>query len=680
MKNILLVWIFTGLCHATTSQGLAEMIQSHANFGVSLKVPGNPAMVHSLQQMPDGTLVTADEKFPLKLSAKMEEKGEGVDIYLTISASKDSYFNVNGQLFLPGLNYDTSYMYLPGFWYRKNLRSPKNAPSARVSRNWLVREDRLSTPMAGAYDLQRRESYSLFRIDAIKKIALTTHSQGEVILSGPSDLGALGFGEEAGETYLSFSFPYAEAPYSYIRKLTLGPPVSAFAFIAEGESRTLRYRLVKDKAENYAEYVASAWSRSYDLLQPQALENQKFTNDEIKATLTHFFRSSVVDTGNLKGFSGVHLQTETCAPRPILEIGFIGRVLLNAFNALEYAEQNGDKELKNIAQAVFNSYEENGFSPEGFLREYVDEEKKEESRVYSIRRQSEGIYAVLHYLQYEKKQGRIHEVFERKIKNLLDILVGLQQVDGSFPRKFDHTTKLVDDTGGSSPSAVLPLAMAYHYFNDKAYLASARNVALYEEKEIISKSDYFSSTLDADCEDKEASLYAATALYYLSQVTKGKEREKYVSLAKQAAYFTLSWYYTWDVPFARGQMLGDIGLKSRGWGNVSVENNHIDVFIFEFDEVLQWLSDETGEARFKDFAGVIRSSMREQLLPHTGHMMGIGKVGYYPEVVQHTAWDYGKNGKGYYNDIFAPGWTVASLWELLTDNRTKAFFGKQALN
>ena len=33
----------------------------------------------------------------------------------------------------------------------------------------------------------------------------------------------------------------------------------------------------------------------------------------------------------------------------------------------------------------------------------------------------------------------------------------------------------------------------------------------------------------------------------------------------------------------------------------------------------------------------------------------------------------GKNGKGYYNDIFAPGWTVASLWELLTPGRAERF-------
>ena len=102
-------------------------------------------------------------------------------------------------------------------------------------------------------------------------------------------------------------------------------------------------------------------------------------------------------------------------------------------------------------------------------------------------------------------------------------------------------------------------------------------------------------------------------------------------------------------------------MKTRGWGNVSVENNHIDVFVFEFADVLRWLSKEYKENRLSDFAEVISTSMR-QLLPH--------------EVVQHTNWDYGKNGKGYYNDIFAPGWTVASLWELYTTGRAETFLKK----
>ncbi len=158
-------------------------------------------------------------------------------------------------------------------------------------------------------------------------------------------------------------------------------------------------------------------------------------------------------------------------------------------------------------------------------------------------------------------------------------------------------------------------------------------------------------------------------------ITKGKEQQKYADLTRKAAYFALSWYYVWDVPFARGQMLGDIGLKTRGWGNVSVENNHIDVFIFEFGSALEWLGKRYGEPRFGRFLQVISSSMR-QLLPFDRHLCGIAKPGYYPEVVQHTNWDYGSNGKGFYNTIFAPGWTVASLWELLSPGRAERFLLK----
>ena len=88
--------------------------------------------------------------------------------------------------------------------------------------------------------------------------------------------------------------------------------------------------------------------------------------------------------------------------------------------------------------------------------------------------------------------------------------------------------------------------------------------------------------------------------------------------------------------------------------------------------MLHWLSKEFNEPRFTAFSEVISSSMR-QLLPHEGHLCGITKKGFYPEVVQHTNWDYGKNGKGYYNDIFAPGWVVASLWELLSPGRAENF-------
>lgn len=293
-----------------------------------------------------------------------------------------------------------------------------------------------------------------------------------------------------------------------------------------------------------------------------------------------------------------------------------------------------------------------------------------EEQVYSIRRQSEGLYALLFYLNYEKKKGTQLKDWEVKVRRMLDNFLTIQNEDGSFPRKFRKDFSLVDATGGSTSSAVLPLVLGYRYFKDNRYLEAARQAMDYIEREIIQKSDYFSSTLDANCEDKEASISASMAAYYLALVTKGKTARHYAALSREAAYFALSWFYTWDVPFAQGQMLGDLGLHSRGWGNVSIENNHIDVFIFDFADMLRWLGEYYEEKRFTDFVEVISSSM-SQLLPYEGHYCGVAKTGYYPEVVQHTNWDYGVNGKGFYTTIFAPGWTVASLWELYSPGRVE---------
>ena len=87
---------------------------------------------------------------------------------------------------------------------------------------------------------------------------------------------------------------------------------------------------------------------------------------------------------------------------------------------------------------------------------------------------------------------------------------------------------------------------------------------------------------------------------------------------------------------------------------------------------VEWLGKETGEQRFQQIHDVIFSSLN-QLLPTKERLCGIGVPGFNPEVVQHTHWDYGRNGKGFYNDIFAPGWTVASLWELYSPQRTDSF-------
>ena len=660
-----------------TGAGAANAAPEDISASISLKVPGNDAKQYplALQKMQDGMYsCRASEKLPLDIIRQVVDKDGKQRITVTLKALENVYFNYGEQI-KTGYKHSDCQFYMPGFWYRRNLRSPKEAPSFHTSDSWLVREDRLSTPLTAAFNPVSGTSMSVIRIDKFDKEALTTHKEGEIILSGETSIGYTGFCNVDGVTVLAYGFPYKEAPKTYIRKLTLAPAVEAFQLLRKGDSISMTWEVSERNAADFSECVQRTWEYCYDTNRPKPVDTP-YTVDRMKEVMSNFFVESYVSNTPTHYYSGVELETATCANTDVAEVGFVGRTLLNAFNALEYGKQQNRQDLVDNANHIFDTYLQNGFSPAGFFNEVVHYNRGFKETRHSIRRQSEGVYAILNYLNYEKQQKRKHPEWEKRIKGMLDSFLKLQNEDGSFPRKFKDDFSIVDASGGSTPSATLPLVMASKYFKDKRYLASAKRTVDYLEKELISKADYFSSTLDANCEDKEASLYAATAAYYLALVTKGEERAHYAGLAKKAAYFALSWYYTWDVPFAEGQMLGDIGLKTRGWGNVSVENNHIDVFIFEFADVLHWLSKEYNEPRFSDFAEVISTSMR-QLLPYEGHMCGIAKVGYYPEVVQHTNWDYGRNGKGYYNNIFAPGWTVASLWELFTPGRAEQFLLKK---
>ena len=653
----------------TLSAVSLQMMAKSIEATLLLKQPGNPSRQYTLTQQ--GNQLIAPSQLPLTIAINEQQEGEDKVISIRIHATKQVYFNL-GAMLPTSLKSDNCEFYLPGFWYHRNLRSPKEAPSFHTSKSWNFRDDRLSTPLTSVYDVQLRKGISVLRINNTSTECSPQLTEGEVILPGNTSVGFLGFDNENNEVKLCFGFPYIESPKRYIRKLTLAPSITTFQELEAGEERVLTWRIHQIEAENYGMFVSKMWQYSFDKMRPQPI-TPLYSADEMKGQLTNYFRSSYVDKFPLKYNSGITLETENCNPYTEVQLGFCGRVLLNAFNEIEYGETHHQTDLFNMGQDIIKSWLENGFTAQGWFIDWVNySEGMPKEFVHSIRQQSEGIYAILHYLNYEKKHGRQHPEWEKRTRHLLNNLIALQKSDGHFARKYNDAGEDIDASGGSTPSATSTLVMGYKYFKDKKYLLAAKRTIDYVEKNIISKSDYFSSTLDANCEDKEAAIAAVTSTYYLAMVTTGKERQHYIDLCKQAAYFALSWYYTWDVPFAKGQMLGDLGFKSRGWSNVSVENNHIDVFVFELPHIIKWLSSVTEEKRFEKMYDVIYSSLN-QLLPTKERLCGIGKPGFYPEVVQHTTWDYGRNGKGFYNNLFAPGWTIASLWELYSPNRTVEF-------
>lgn len=332
------------------------------NIAISLKVPGNDAKRYplALQKMQDGVYsCRASEKLPLNIIRQVVGKDGKQRITVTLKALENVYFNYGEQI-KTGYKHSDCQFYMPGFWYRRNLRSPKEAPSFHISDSWLVREDRLSTPLTAAFNPASGTSMSVIRIDKFDKEALTTHKEGEVILSGETSIGYTGFCNVDGVTVLAYGFPYKEAPKTYIRKLTLAPAVEAFQLLHKGDSISMTWEVSERNAADFSECVQRTWEYCYDTNRPKPVDTS-YTVDRMKEVMSNFFVESYVSNTPTHYYSGVELETATCANTDVAEVGFVGRTLLNAFNALEYGKQQNRQDLVDNANHIFDTYLQNGF-------------------------------------------------------------------------------------------------------------------------------------------------------------------------------------------------------------------------------------------------------------------------------------------------------------------------------
>ena len=390
----LLVMLLTAFCMQMFAQSFNVMYQ------IALKNPGNPAVTHQLQNQ-NGTL-RANKNLPVDLKTQIQKDGEDYKLTVTLSAKERIYFNLGMSIQTDFATAESDF-YLPGFWYHKNLRSPDSAPSFHTSNSWNVREDRLSSPLSGVFDSKSGKSLSVLRqIDGYDE-TLTTHQEGEVILSGKTSLGYLGFDNSRVRAAITFGYPYIETPKRYIRKLTLVNPIYTFAKLEKGESLTLSWLVCEGHDNNYGQFIAQTWRKCIDRLNPQPVK-ALYSPDEMKAQLSNYFRKSYVDKYDLKYNSGISIRCDDCLPTDHVQLGFCGRVLLNAFNALEYGRQINDESLVKIGNEIFDSWLKYGFTAKGYFKEDMHIAggiPTDQDIVHSIRQQSEAVYAVLHYLAYE---------------------------------------------------------------------------------------------------------------------------------------------------------------------------------------------------------------------------------------------------------------------------------------
>jgi hypothetical protein len=227
---------------------------------------------------------------------------------------------------------------------------------------------------------------------------------------------------------------------------------------------------------------------------------------------------------------------------------------------------------------------------------------------------------------------------------------------GALPSGIYPAAWLLDGSSAEDriTAAGLPCLIAviksYRVTGEKRYLDAAETMMqrYYELHVKTFERPFARSTLDANCEDKEAGMYFFLAAYELFVLTKN---ERFCEWAEISGDWLLTYVYLWNPVFDQGSQFRNAGFTATGWPGVSVQNHHLDVFFptFEFWHFGQL----TGKTQYERLGRMVFDALGQGICTKPGEW-NFTVVGEQGEGFFQTHWHH----RGHSNK-WNPSWVTA---------------------
>ncbi|MBR6762651.1 MAG: hypothetical protein IKM13_02750 [Clostridia bacterium] len=203
-----------------------------------------------------------------------------------------------------------------------------------------------------------------------------------------------------------------------------------------------------------------------------------------------------------------------------------------------------------------------------------------------------GAYELLLTYRMLKEVGIEREGYKTCALRLCDFFTEHYSDEFGFGKSWTMDGKCVDQ-GGSIGGFLLPAFLeAYRETREEAYLETAEKAFSFYAERDLDKFACSAGALDTVCVDKETSMPFIRAAVQLYDVT-GKQ--EYLTYARKAAYYFLSWMYFYDALYDPETDFAVYGYHTKGGTSVSAQHHHIDPYGAMIVPDLVKLSDLTGE-------------------------------------------------------------------------------------
>ncbi len=495
----------------------------------------------------------------------------------------------------------------------------------------VFREDRFNYPMFMCYSEKSRlavrmERERLPQYDSLpaRNISLET-GEPEALFLQKTDIGSMGADGSGGqELCLRACYPFAEGDATIALYIIKTIPFGAFWPMEEGEHFEVSYRFSR---KEHADFHDACWYHVSHVIRtkkpepsPLAMSPEEIARFRLESLDRYYVEKSKAEDENEP--AGYVLN---CHPQKgeqlenIIQYGFTGQNILNAYHFVRYGYEHGNQEyirrglktadfftnvihikesgmfynLYNIDNKTVSFWWTGLLLPLAYAR--GNELEQLMGPLYEYRKEiidtllplkgaylrcmNEDVTALLRLYIYEKEHGREHTSWKEAILNYADFLLRTQEEDGGWYRAYDLGGKPILEPklwfGGtiyeqksSTGTSISFLTELYQLTGEKKYLDAAYKAGLFVKEYIIDRVRFNGGVHDSiyakgQLIDNESILYPMFGMLSLYEATK---ESIFLEGASKAAHFYASWVCLWNVPLPSDSTLGKYGFNSIGMG------------------------------------------------------------------------------------------------------------------
>jgi hypothetical protein len=495
-------------------------------------------------------------------------------------------------------------VFIPGLWYATAAHTPKSGLITDLGqRDFLLREDRMALPLVSVRD---RNTGTTLTVEHTHPNGTTIAADDDIerVIDARLQFGSLGLARDEAGIRAVFRFPGSEGEqtsiFGYKPDLRTAERLHPMTV---GATQLYELSFHGSRSTDFSSQMRDAWRNAYAAAQPLVAPfDAHAIYDASINVLDHY-------AFNRKGVAGFGFSAKLPDGKqedPSLQMGFVGQQLPCASYLIDEGLRTKRPDFVAKGEAIVDFWSRESLSPTGVPRTWFDLTPTPHWRDYPtfLRVATDGTSGMLRAWQIEHAAGHTKPQWLKFCRSVGDWLLKIQNKDGSFFREWTFDSKPVSQSLTSTLHPVRLLVDLSCATGDAKYRAAAIRAANFA----LAQHAYVGGTPDnPDVIDKEAGWIAFDSYLALYDVTRDK---KWLDAAIDAATFTETWIYTWNVPLPiDGTTITIPRVKTTaGASLIATGHSGADVFLAYASFSYLRLSIYTDDTHFADVARLLQAN------------------------------------------------------------------------